>query len=356
MKKIKLLLSALAICLIPGSPLMSWETYDSVIAVVNDLSIIESEIDSKFNQLIKVKNVPRSRHSYEKSRILDKFIEDALVLETATDEAIVVSDRRVLGHIEEMMKQHFAPQFRDEKTRDKEIAKMINRLEKRLTGASQMDDRKLDARIDEFIAVLENRAKISFKDYFEEIRSQIMREQVMSIAIGVSPPAKEEALAWYKKNRAKLGDEVWVKHILVKPKGGSFTAERDANNTISDLRSQIMAGASFEAIARAHSQDPESSGKGGDLGWKMLAEMDPYFAGFVNQLRGRGTVSQIFKSGMGYHIVKLMGRRPLTFDRVERLIMYKLYNESLTEQFKKWVRRRIKESEIQIFMPNYVQA
>ncbi len=356
MKKIMLFLITLSICILPGTPLLSWEPYDSVIAVVNDLSIIESEIDSKFNQLIKVKSVPRSRHSYEKSRILDKFIEDALVLETATDEAIVVSDRRVLGHIEEMMKQHFAPRFRDEKARDKEIAKMINRLEKRLSGASMMDDRKLDAQIDEFIMVLENRAKISFKDYFEEIRSQIMREQVMSIAIGVSPPAKEEALAWYRKNRAKLGDEVWVKHILIKPRGGSFSAERDANNTISDLRAQIMAGGSFEAIARAHSQDPESAGKGGDLGWKMLAEMDPYFAGFVNQIKGRGTVSQVFKSGMGYHIVKLMGRRPLTFERVERLIMFKLYNESLTEQFKKWVRRRIKESEIQIFMPNYVQA
>lgn len=356
MKKTVMLIIIVIAAVFPGTPLMSWEPYDSVIAVVNDLSIIESEIDSKFNQLIKVKRIPRNRHSYEKSRILDKFIEDALVLETATDEAIVVSDRRVLGHLEEMMKQHFAPAFRDDKTRDKEIAKMINRLEKRLSGGTLMEDRKLDAGIDEFIGVLENRTKISFKDYFEEIRSQIMREQVMSIAIGVSPPAKEEALAWYKKNRAKLGDDVWVKHILIKPAGSSFTAERDANNTISRLRDQIMAGASFEAIARAHSQDPESAAKGGDLGWRMLAEMDPYFAGFINQLRSRGSVSQVFKSSMGYHIVKLMGRRPVTFDRVERLIMYKLYNESLMEQFKKWVKRRIKESEIQIFMSNYIQA
>ena len=115
-------------------------------------------------------------------------------------------------------------------------------------------------------------------------------------------------------------------------------------------------GESFEKIARANSQDPESAAKGGDLGWKMLAEMDPYFAGFVNNMRTMGQVSQIFKSSLGYHIVKLMGRRPITYDKVERLIMFKLYNDSLYQQFKKWVIRRKKESEIQIFMKNYVEA
>ena len=34
--------------------------------------------------------------------------------------------------------------------------------------------------------------------------------------------------------------------------------------------------------------------------------------------------------------------------------MFKLYNESMFEQFKKWVGKRKKESEIQIFMKNYM--
>ena len=88
----------------------------------------------------------------------------------------------------------------------------------------------------------------------------------------------------------------------------------------------------------------------------MLAEMDPYFAGFVNNIRTTGQVSPVFKSSQGYHIVKLMGRRAITFDKVERLIMYKLYNESMYQQFKKWVLKRKKESEIQIFMKNYVET
>jgi putative peptidyl-prolyl cis-trans isomerase len=337
-------------------PAFSWETYDGVVAVVNDISIIESEVNSKFNQLLKFKNVPKNKYTAEKSRILDKFIEDALVLEAASDEAILVTDRRVLNQIEELMKQFFASKFEDKKKFDSQIAKMVNRLEKRINDEPVLGDKELDAQIDSFISFIESRFHIGFKEYFEEIRSQMMREQVMSIAIGVSPPSKEEAMAWYKQNKNKLGDEAWVKHILIIPSGQSFTAERDANQHLSELRDKIAAGESFEKIARANSQDPESAAKGGDLGWKMLAEMDPFFAGFVNNMHAIGQVSQIFKSGLGYHIVKLMGRRAVTYDKVERLIMYKLYNESMFEQFKKWVNRRKKESEIQIFMKNYVQA
>jgi foldase protein PrsA len=344
------------VLLLGAAPLFSWETYDSVIAVVNDTSIIESEIDSKFNQLLKFKSIPRNRYTTEKSRILDKFIEDALVNEAADDEAIVVTDRRVLGHIEELMKQYFSTKIQDKKKLDKQVSKIMNRFERQLAEDTMIDDKELDTAIEGFTSFIESRFQISFKDYFEEIRAQIMREQVMSIAIGVTPPSKEESMDWYKKNRGKLGDEVWVRHILIVPSGGSFTAERDANEKISALREKIMAGESFEKLARANSQDPESTANGGDLGWRMLVEMDPYLAGYINQMHAVGQVSPVFKSGMGYHIVKLMGRRPITYEKVERLIMYKLYNENMVDQFKKWVNKRKKESEIQIFMKNYVAA
>jgi peptidyl-prolyl cis-trans isomerase SurA len=346
--------TACMIFLFLSAPGFAWETYDSVIAVVNDTSIIESEIDGKFSQLLKFKNIPKNRYITEKSRILDKFIEDALVMEAADDEAIVVTDKRVLGHIEELMRQYFSTKIQDKKKLDKQVTKIMNRLEKQLAEDTMVDDKELDAYIDGFIGFIESRFQIGFKDYFEEIRAQIMREQVMSIAIGVTPPTPEEAKDWFKKNKPKFGDEVWVRHILIVPAGASFTAERESNQKISALRDRIMAGESFEKIAAANSQDRESAANGGDLGWKMLAEMDPYLAGYINQMRGTGQISQVFKSGMGYHIVKLMGRRPITYEKVERLIMYKLYNENMFEQFKKWVNRRKKESEIQIFMKNYV--
>src|SRR5271157_646556 len=94
--------------LIMSGTAFPWEPYDRIVAVVNDLSIIESDIDNKFNQLTKLKNVPKNRYAFEKSRILDRFIEDALISETAMQEAIVVNNKRVLLHIEDIMKHYFA--------------------------------------------------------------------------------------------------------------------------------------------------------------------------------------------------------------------------------------------------------
>ena len=354
MKKLILFLITVPLLLMGGNSAFSWEPYDGTIAVVNDISIIESEIDNKFNQLTKLKNVPKNKYFFEKSRILDKFIEDALILETANHEAIVINDKRVLLQIENFMKQYFATKIQDKKKLDQFIEKLSSRLEKKLNDESVViRDKEVDEQLDGFIKFLETKNHLPFKIFFEEIRSQIMREQIMAYAIGVTPPTKEEAIDWYKKFKNKLGDEVWFKNIFIKPAGNSFAAERDAQKKISDIREKIIAGESFEKLAVTYSQDYETAAKGGDAGWKMLTELDPYFAGYVNNLRTIGQVSQVFKSSIGYHVVKLIARRPITFDKVEQLILNKLYNENMYHQFKKWVMKKKKESEIQIFMKNY---
>jgi putative peptidyl-prolyl cis-trans isomerase len=354
MKKFLFILTAAGLILAGGGTAFTWEPYDAIIAIVNDTSIIESDINNKLNQLIKLKNVPKNKYTFQKSRILDKFIEDALVAEAAIQEAIMVNDKRVLMQIEDVMKQYFSTKIQDKKKLDKLTEKLIVRLEKKIGDESVIvQDIELDAELDRFIKYLENKNQLPFKDFFEEIRSHILREQIMSLAIGATPPSKEETADWFKKNKEKLGDEVWIRHIVIRPTGNSFTAEREAHKKLTQIRDRIMAGEPFEKMASAHSQDIETAAKGGDTGWKMLGEFDPYFAGFLNNLRGIGQVSQIFKSSIGYHIVKLMGRRPITYDKVERLIQYKLYNENMYHQFKKWVMKKKKESEIQIFMKNY---
>jgi peptidyl-prolyl cis-trans isomerase SurA len=356
MKKLPLLLGIVALLTAAGSPAHAWERYDSVIAVVNDMTILESDLDNKFNQMSRFKQIPKDRYSYEKSRILDKFIEDSLIKETAAQEAIVVNDKRVLIQIEELMRHYFAPKITNKQKLDKLISKMVSTLGKRLADEPViMPDKDAEAKLDEFIGFLETKNQLPFRDYFEEIRSHLIKEQVISIAIGATPPSKEEAMDWFKKNKSHLGDEVWVKNILIRPAGDSFAADRAAFKEISEIRKRIIAGESFEKLAGVYSQDYETAARGGDLGWKLLGEMEPYLAGYINTMRSVGQISPVVKSSLGYHIVKLMGRRPLTYDKVERLIMFKLYSENMYQQFKKWVMKRKKESEILIFLKDYRQ-
>ena len=86
-----------------------------------------------------------------------------------------------------------------------------------------------------------------------------------------------------------------------------------------------------------------------------LAELDPYFANQVFPDEGRAALG-CHKSGFGYHLVKFLGKRPVTFDSVEDRIVGMLFQQKLAEQFAKWVVQRRRESEVIIYMEDYVKA
>ena len=298
----------------------SWEVYDRVIAVVNDTPIVKSELEQQFDRLTSIKNIRKSRYNREKSKILDKFIEEAIVQQEAERQAILVSEEKVMLHIEKTMRRN---------------------------NIGSLDD---------FKKVIQEREHMPFSQYKEEIRQQLITEQVISIAIGVSPPSEEEAREWYKNNRRKLGYQVHIKHILIRPKDRSFSEEKRVSKEVRQLRQRIVRGESFEKIAREYSQDPGSARNGGDLGWVTLAELDPYMANQVYKMRRRGQISGVIKSGYGYHVVKYLGRRQVPYEAVENRILNMLYQRNMAEQFKKWVAQMRRESDIKIYMENYVRT
>ncbi len=358
MKKIAMLTILFCVSVIFNITAFAWEPYDRVIAVVNNRPIVESEVDFKVEQKNAGRKLSAKKLAQEKSRVIDYFIENLLVDETAEEQSIVISDMKVIDHLEKIMQKYFSTRIKDSKQLEKTVSKTSERLKfwllrEREEMEAGDNDKKLDKDLDSFIAYVEKNQKTDFGVFVDDLRASMKRELVMSIAIGVSPPSREEAKKWYAQNRAKLGYEVRVKHILVRPKGQNFTAEKKANDILQTLRKRILKGESFEKLAAKYSEDPGSKVKGGDIGWVMLGELDPYFAGNVYRMTRRGQISQVFKSGFGYHVVKYLGKRAVTYDRVERMIMYKLHNEKLMEQFKKWIARKKKQSDIKIFLDSY---
>jgi len=338
-----------------SSDTYSWEKYDRVIALVNNRPIIESELEQKLGHLLQTKKIPARRIPYEKSRILDQMIENELVFETAERESIFINDKRVINQLENFMTTFFKADAKNEAELAAIIARVSQNMEQMLSNMGDPRFRK-DPDLKKFMDYVEKNEKIDFQLFFEDLRAKVAREQIMSIAVGITPPTREEAQAWFRKNRAKLGYEVNVKHILIIPRSTSLQDEKDANNRIDAIRKRIVAGESFERLAAQVSQDPGSASRGGDLGWQMMAQLDPFFANQVHNMKRAGQISPVFKSSFGYHVVKYMGRRNITFDKVENMIMYKLYSEGLEVQYKKWVQQKKEESAITIFMDNYVQG
>lgn len=352
-RKITILLGGFLLSLFTAvsADLYAWDSYDRVYAVVNNRPIMESEVNLRYER---VKGSRSGRGSAEKSRILDRLIENEIIFETAQKESIEISNKRVINQLEGFMSGFFSS-----RGNRKEVAEIVERvslnLEKYLENRFEPKI-KVDPDLQKFIDYAEKKERTDFFSFFDDLRVKIAKEQIMSVAVGATPPSTEEAKKWFNANKAKLGYEIHVKHILIVPEGGSLAAEKKANEKIEGIRKRIMAGESFEALASQYSQDQASASNGGDIGWQIMAQLDPYFANNVHRLTKPGQISGVFKSGFGYHIAKYLDRRPVTFDKVERMITYKLYSENMESQFKKWVNQRKEQSAIKIYMEDYVKV
>lgn len=100
--------------------------------------------------------------------------------------------------------------------------------------------------------------------------------------------------------------EYEARHILVR-----VTEQQDnaaAKAKIDTLRARVAGGADFQAVARESSEDNNSRGQGGDLGWFPVDAFGPDFGQQVAGI-GDGDVSQPFRTDAGWHIVQRVATR-----------------------------------------------
>jgi peptidyl-prolyl cis-trans isomerase SurA len=105
----------------------------------------------------------------------------------------------------------------------------------------------------------------------------------------------------------QLVTEYRARHILVRvPEEGGDEARARAR--IDTLHARLAGGADFAQLAREHSEDPNSSGRGGDLGWFPADAYGPQFATQLGALAD-GRFSAPFRTDAGWHIVRREGSR-----------------------------------------------
>jgi peptidyl-prolyl cis-trans isomerase SurA len=102
-----------------------------------------------------------------------------------------------------------------------------------------------------------------------------------------------------------------VRHVLlrVSPQAGADVAAR----RLAEFRRQIESGAaSFEDIARQHSEDGSAAG-GGDLGWTSPGQLVPEFEQAMNTLP-QGGLSEPVVSRFGVHLIQVLERRNVALE------------------------------------------
>jgi len=140
-----------------------------------------------------------------------------------------------------------------------------------------------------------------------KIRYLLVDVEAMRAKVNVPPADVERA---YNNNveQYTTPEQVRASHILLKTEGKDEAAVKAK---IEDLLKQARAGADFAELAKKYSEDEGSAKNGGDLDYFQRGRMVPEFDQVAFSMQP-GQISDPVKTQYGYHIIKLVDRKPAT--------------------------------------------
>jgi peptidyl-prolyl cis-trans isomerase SurA len=194
--------------------------------------------------------------------------------------------------------------------------------------------------------------KITLEDFKRDIRRSITVDKVMnkevSSKINVTDQDINEYFTAHKSEFNLIEPQYHLAQIFVTPapnpqvhnQNNKAQNEADARKKIQMISNRLDSGDDFATLAMNYSEDPETSGNGGDLGTvpeSSLRNTDPATRDLVMKLKP-GQYSPIIivanpanKQPVGFRIVKLVskepsGQRDLSDPRVQQAIRSQLHD------------------------------
>jgi peptidyl-prolyl cis-trans isomerase SurA len=259
---------------------LAQQVVEGVAAIVGQEIILKSEIE-QFVQSYAIQNKinihnDKSLLSNLQKQVLDKMIEQKILLAKADEDTIKVDDRDVDKRVEE------------------HINYMIQQVgsEAKLEEAFQSSMRKI--------------RKDLRKETAERLKVEMLRRQKFQ-EIKVTRREIEKFFQTYQDSIPGVKETVNISHILKQVRSGTSSSTA-AMEKINLIKTKLDEGADFAELAREYSEDPATAKRGGDLGFTKRGDFvkefeEAAFALDINQ------VSSIVQTQFGFHIIKLLERR-----------------------------------------------
>lgn len=251
------------------------EAIDRIIAVVNDEIIIESELDARLpavKRQLAQQRVRLPSDTVLKRGVLERMIMERLQLQVAAQLSLTVSQARV----------------------DEAVAQIAK--ENRLTMA-------------QFVEALKHEG-VSLAQVRDQVRTQLLIQQLIDREINNRVSVSEAEVAQFlARNQNRDADaEFNLSHILVAvPETATAEAIEAARGRAETLWNELKAGADFEQLAIANSQDTKAL-EAGSMGWKKPGQLPALFVSAIDDMEVGG-ISEIVRSANGFHILKLNDKR-----------------------------------------------
>ncbi|NOI31652.1 peptidylprolyl isomerase SurA [Vibrio coralliilyticus] len=200
-----------------------------------------------------------------------------------------------------------------EQVTEKLIVDTIQQQEAERIGV-RIDDNRLNEAIDE-IAKNNNQTLeqlntsiteegLSYAQFREQVRKEIAaneaRNALVRRRINILP-AEVDNLANILAKETNATVQYKIGHIQLRVNDGDDkdAIEEKANQIVKELNQ----GSDFSTMAYTYSKGPKAL-QGGDWGWMRKEEMPTIFADQIN-LQNKGSIIGPFRSGVGFHILKI---------------------------------------------------
>ncbi|MCG9678268.1 peptidylprolyl isomerase SurA [Vibrio sp. Isolate24] len=145
---------------------------------------------------------------------------------------------------------------------------------------------------------------LSYTQFREQVRKEIAaneaRNALVRRRINILP-AEVDNLANILAKETNATVQYKIGHIQLRVNDGDDKAaiEEKANQIVNELNQ----GSDFSTMAYTYSKGPKAL-QGGDWGWMRKEEMPTIFADQIN-LQNKGSIIGPFRSGVGFHILKI---------------------------------------------------
>ena len=255
-----------------GGRAMAAESLDSIVAVVNDDVVVESELQHAINLA-----VPQMRQAGTPVPPPEQLRKQVL-------------ERLILKRLQQQ--------------RAKQLGITVD--EAALTAAVQSIASRNGLSVEDLKATLES-GGVRFQDFREDTRMQMLASRLQSQEVMSNIRVSDQEIARFlEKEKGKLmpREQVRLQHILVAlPEQPTPAQVTQAEAKAKQLAAKLRAGADFAAVAAA-SSDARTALEGGDLGWFEMAAV-PSLIGERAQTMAVGEITEPIRSPSGFNIIRL---------------------------------------------------
>jgi len=279
---------------------------EKIAAIVGENVVLASEVEEKAAPLMadvsRVTDPDKrsARASALRREVLERLIDDELILQQATDLKLTVTSEQIDSSIEEIKKQN------------------------------NIDDDQLREAL--------KAQGMSMASYRSDLKRQLLRFRVLNIAVGSRVNVSDEEVKAYYERHMKGSANVQVRasHIFIAiPDGADLATAADKEAQAKKILERAKTE-DFAKLAREVSDDAATRADGGDLGFfgkdmlpKPIEEL--VFAMKPGEVRGP------VRADRGFHVIKLVDRRikdPKPLDDVKDDIRMQLRQKDMERQTK----------------------